>query len=205
MSLRTFITSHHNELVAMTRQKVTKRSGTRRPADLETLHGVHIFLDQLDKALVAEAKRDPEQRAEPDPPTNPDIAETAALHGRDLGGLGFSVEEVVHDYGDVCQAVTELAVQLDAKISVADFHTLNRCLDNAIAAAVSAWNSSHVAGPQPPQLASLHDQLRQLLIGTISIFALMSTGKIGATGSAGTTLGRNLTKMRALLDEELLH
>ena len=32
-----------------------------------------------------------------------------------------------------------LAFEVDASISVEDFHTLNRCLDNAIGAAVTAW------------------------------------------------------------------
>jgi hypothetical protein len=45
---------------------------------------------------------------------------------------------VVHDDGNVCQAVTELAVKLDEPVSVAEFHTLNRCLDNAICSAVTA-------------------------------------------------------------------
>jgi hypothetical protein len=31
---------------------------------------------------------------------------------------GFTVSQVVHDYGDVCQAITELAVELNAPITV---------------------------------------------------------------------------------------
>src|ERR1700722_9384045 len=139
MSLAEFIETNHAKLLSMAREKVAKRSTDPRPEVLETKHGVHVFLHELSEALLAEAKRDPAQRAEADPPTNPNIAKTAALHGRDLLGLGFSIDEVVHDYGDVCQAVTELAVELDAPVTVADFHTLNRCLDNAIAAAVTAW------------------------------------------------------------------
>jgi hypothetical protein len=161
------------------------------------LHGVHVFLDQLGRALQAEAKRDPAQHADADPPTRPDIAETAALHGRDLGGLGLTVEDVVHDYGDVCQAITELAVDLDAMISVADFHTLNRCLDNAIAAAVSAWHHSHDPGE-----VSTPDNLRHLVNGSIAIFDLLRTGQIGADGASGIALGRNLAQMRALLDHQ---
>ena len=96
-------------------------------------------MHEMTEALTAEAKRDPAQRAQANPPTSPNIAKTAALHGHDLLGLGFSIDEVVHDYGDVCQAVTELAVELDTSVSVAEFHTLNRCLDNAIASAVTTW------------------------------------------------------------------
>jgi hypothetical protein len=205
MSLQTFIAANHDKLVSMTREKVAKRSPTPRPTDLETKHGVHIFLDQLREALVAEAKRDPAQRADADPPTSPNIADTAALHGHDLLTLGFSVDQVVHDYGDVCQAVTELAVTLEAPISVADFHTLNRCLDNAIAAAVTAWSRdretslSATAGNR----ASTNARLRQLLIGATTVFEQLRAGKIATGGSSAMALGRNLAEMRALLDASL--
>jgi hypothetical protein len=47
------------------------------------------------------------------------------------------VSQVVHDYGDICQAITELALDQKAPITVKEFHTLNRCLDAAIAEAVT--------------------------------------------------------------------
>jgi hypothetical protein len=202
MSLQDFIKTNHDKLVSMTRGKVAKRNAGPRPPGLETKHGVHLFLGQLRGALEDEAKRDPSKQAEADPPTNPDIAKTAALHGHDLLELGFSVDEVVHDYGDVCQAVTELAVELEAPISVADFHTLNRCLDNAIAAAVTAWSGDR--GPDlsaaAPSGTSRDEKLRRLVSGSLAIFAMLRVGKIGTGGSSGEMLGRNLEQMRELLD-----
>ena len=47
--------------------------------------------------------------------------------------------QVVHGYGDVCQAVTELAMELESPISADEFKTLNRCLDEAIAQAVTEF------------------------------------------------------------------
>jgi hypothetical protein len=38
---------------------------------------------------------------------------------------GFTVEQVVHDYGDLCQAITELAFELEAPIETDEFRTLN--------------------------------------------------------------------------------
>jgi len=205
MSLQEFIRTHHEQLVSMTREKVARRSPKTRPQERETKHGVHVFLDQLREALVAEARRDPRQKAQADPPTNPDIAETAALHGQDLLGLGFSVDEVVHDYGDVCQAVTELAVALDAPISSADFHTLNRCLDNAIAAAVTAWTRDREtdASETQGQRASRDERLRRLVRGSITAFELLRDGKVAAGGATGMVLRQNLQMMRAMLDASL--
>jgi hypothetical protein len=45
----------------------------------------------------------------------------------------------VHAYGDVCQSITDLAVELNAPISTDDFRTLNRCLGDAIASAVTVY------------------------------------------------------------------
>jgi hypothetical protein len=205
MSLQEFVATNHERLVSMTREKVAKRNKNRQTSELETKHGVHLFLDELREALDAEAKREPEHKAEADPPTNPNIAKTAALNGRDLLGLGFSVDEVVHEYGDVCQAVTELAFELDAPISVEDFHTLNRCLDNAIAAAVTAWTGdSHTdAASKDGQRASKDEKLRRLVSGSITVFELLRTGKVAAGGTTGTVLGQNLGNMRAILDAAL--
>jgi hypothetical protein len=44
---------------------------------------------------------------------------------------------VVHDYGDICQAVTEVAVESKVAITTEEFHILNRSLDTAIASAVT--------------------------------------------------------------------
>ena len=42
---------------------------------------------------------------------NPDISATAAKHGHDMLEQGFSPSQVVHDYGDVCQMITEMAIE----------------------------------------------------------------------------------------------
>ena len=45
----------------------------------------------------------------------------------------------MHDYGDICQAITELAAEKNAPVTVDEFHTFNRLLDNAIADAVASY------------------------------------------------------------------
>ena len=199
VSLQNFIEMHHDKLVAMAKGKVAKRGAGSRPSGGESKHGIHLFLDQLRGALIDEAKRDPSHQAQANPPTNPNIAKTAALHGHDLLELGFSVDEVVHDYGDVCQAVTELAVELDVPISNADFHTLNRCLDNAIAAAVTAWSKDREAELSAPTGRFNDEKMRNLVSGSLAIFAMLRDGRLGTAGSSAAMLGRHLEEMRDLL------
>jgi hypothetical protein len=61
---------------------------------------------------------------------------SAGAHGKKLLELGYTVDQVVHDYGDLCQAITGLSVERDAPFAIHEFQTLNRCLDNSIADAV---------------------------------------------------------------------
>ena len=97
------------------------------PDKAESYHGVPLFLNQLREQL-----RDGAVESE-------EISDSAKKHGHDLLKQGFNIDQVVHDYGDVCQSITELAVELGAPISTEDFRTLNRCLDNAIAGAVTEF------------------------------------------------------------------
>ena len=64
------------------------------------------------------------------------IGSSAGQHAHDLLGIGLTIGQVVHDYGDVYHAITELAVQKKARFPADEFRTLNLCLDEAIAAAV---------------------------------------------------------------------
>ena len=68
-----------------------------------------------------------------------DLMIPAIRHGSDLLKRGSTVAQVVHDYGGVCQAVTELAAETNAPISADESRIFNRCLDDAIAEAVTEY------------------------------------------------------------------
>src|SRR6185369_16507486 len=72
-----------------------------------------------------------------------ELGASAILHGEAMMTLGFTINDVVHNYGDLCQAITDIAVERDAPFSVDEFRTLNRCLDVAIAYAVTAFSAKH--------------------------------------------------------------
>src|SRR6186713_2298855 len=121
-----FITLNREEIVTRCRAKVATRS-MPPPSEAEINHGVPLFLDQLVDMLRSGGT------------STLAIDASAGQHGHDLLLQGFTVSQVVHDYGDVCQAITELAVETDAPISTDDFRVLNRCLDDAIAGAVTEY------------------------------------------------------------------
>jgi diguanylate cyclase (GGDEF)-like protein len=141
--LHDFLLANRARLIDRCRVLVETRSGPKVPGS-ELAHGIPIFLDQIIETLTVQQRRaipthqsSPfESRAE----SNPDVGPMARLHGRDLLREGFTIEQVIRDYGDVCQTVTNLAVETGAPISVDEFRTFNRCLDDAIAAAVAEYS-----------------------------------------------------------------
>src|ERR1700730_9289225 len=124
-----------------------RRKGAHQPAHTapeESQDGVSLFLDQLIETLKLEQTLDPLSRGKTlgssrDASCACDFNESAAKHGRELLQLGFSIDQVVHGYGDLCPAITDLAYEHDESFQVDEFRTLNRCLDNAIASAVTEF------------------------------------------------------------------
>jgi signal transduction histidine kinase len=165
---------------------------------VEIDHGVPVFLDQLTAALrLGEI-------------TSQAIAESAIKHGHDLLRQGFTVSQVVHDYGDVCQAITELAVELNVPIGTDDFRTLNRCLDDAIAGAVTEYgrerNQSGIDGESArgsERLGFFAHEMRNLMNTALLAFEVLKTGNVGVGGSTGTVLHRSLLASRALINHSL--
>ena len=141
--LHDFLSSNREELIRRCRSKVSKRdSPPVTPNELE--HGVPLFLEQLVWALRCEEEspgldRDAAFGPARKTPAAVENSRTSALHGKELLDEGYTVEQVVHDYGDICQAITELATERDAPVTVEELHTLNRFLDGAIADAVASY------------------------------------------------------------------
>ena len=94
LMLHEFISLNRDEIITRCRAKVATRS-VPPPTEAEIDHGVPLFLDLLADALRLHLV------------SSPAIAKSAIQHGRDLLQKGFTVSQVVHDYGDVCQAITE--------------------------------------------------------------------------------------------------
>jgi hypothetical protein len=182
VALQEFIGINRDELIRRCRSKVAIRSSPP-PTEAEIAHGVPLFLAQL----VEELRDGPSETDE--------ITQAAVKHGHELLLQGFTVGQVVHDYGDVCQSVTDLAVELSAPISTNDFRTLNRCLDNAIAGAVTEFASGQDATRDGES-----QELRNLINTAIIAFEVLQTGSVGIGGSTGAVVHRNLLAIRAFVD-----
>jgi signal transduction histidine kinase len=210
--LHEFLKKNRTILIDQCRAMVASRSEPKI-TDHELSHGIPIFIDQLIETLTIEQTSEPsqEQIALQDIRSSvSEIGSMAALHGRDLLERGFTLDQVVRDYGDVCQAVTSLAYQTGTPIEVDEFRTFNKCLDNAIAGAVTEYAFQQAAvttedGFQAlnSRLGPLAHELRNYLhIATYAVKAIKA-GNVGMSGATGAVLDRSLLGMRNLIDRSL--
>jgi signal transduction histidine kinase len=189
--LHEFLFAHRSAIIARTRTKVASRTAPRA-TEAELENGIPLFLDQLIETL-----RFPPQAA------SEAFVESAGRHGRDLLKRGFTVAQVVYDYGDVCQAVTELAGETQASISVDEFHALNGCLDDAIAEAVTEHartREQSIANEGTERLGNLAHELRNALGTAMLSFHTLKTGSVGLGGSTAALLDRSLRRLSTLVD-----
>lgn len=193
-----FIVTNRDTIIARIQARVASRI-VPAPTEAELQHGIPMFLDQLGEALrlaKSSSQVDHDQ-----------LHEAAGLHGGDLLRMGLTIGQVVHDYGDVCQVITQLAVQEGAPISGEEFRTLNLCLDDAIAGAVTEYarqreHTIEAAGTE--RLGVLTHEMRNFLNTATLSFHSIQSGHVAVGGSTGMVLGRSLAGLRDLLDRSLI-
>lgn len=165
--LHEFITAHRAEIVERCRARIASRP-VPRATDEELEYGVPLFLDQLADTL---------RRALAG--SNPAIGESAAKHGNELLHRGFTIAQVVHDYGGICQTITELASERKAPITSEEFRTLNLCLDDAIAEAVTEYGKLR-EHEGTERFGHLVHELRNLLNRACLAFDVLKTGSVAS-------------------------
>jgi signal transduction histidine kinase len=195
--LHEFIAINRDAIIRRCRAKVATRLAPP-PTEAAMDHGVPLFLEQLVDALRLGQS------------SNPEIGRSGLLHGHELLLQGCTVSEVVHAYGDVCQSVSEMALESNTCISTEDFRVLNQCLDDAIAGAVTEYgrerNQLTLEGETArgsERLGFFAHELRNLTNTAIVAFEVLKTGNVGVAGSTGAVLQRSLDGVRVLLGRSL--
>jgi len=199
-----FLTANRSELIKRCQEKTARRSMPFMPPALVN-HGVPLFLKQLVEVLHGEHLTTEREHSDTEPtPAHTDIGKAAALHGAEMLRLGHSIDQVVHEYGDVCQTVTDLAVEKKVAISIDEFRTLNRCLDNAIADAVASYAEARrlivgrAAESTAVDMQRLLDEHARLVGVALHAFGAIRTGNVGLRGPTGNLLHPFLEDLRTL-------
>ena len=194
-----------HEFLIASRTEILQRSQSRlvalarpTPAASEHANGLPVFIDQL-IAILGQDKAD---RAA----AHHGVGVSASLHGGELRRVGLTVAQVVQHYGSICQSVTELADERNLSITADEFQTFNRCLDDAIAQAVTAYEQlrdRQARSSGTVELGSMVHEMRNMVTTSMLTFDALKKGAVGLTGSTSALLGNSLKRMRVLLDRTL--
>ncbi len=93
-----------------------------------------------------------------------------------------------------------------APITVDEFHTLNLCLDDAIAYAVTEYGRQReqsIVDVGTERMGFLAHELRNLLSTAVLSFEVLRKGNVGASGSTGTVHSRSLMRIGELINRSL--
>lgn len=198
-----FLGNNSAELIARCKDKVAKRP-RRQATERQLKDGVPLFLTQLIRTLQAERANQDSLSLSISGASGGDVHRLseigmgATAHGKQLLQLGYTVDQVVHDYGDLCQAITELAYERDAPFAVEEFRTLNRCLDNAIADAVTEFTAQRDtavtrlhASEANERFGFVMHELRNHLSSAIYSARALEAGNLPMSGATGSVLKRS--------------
>ena len=205
--LHQFLKQNRSELIERCRTKVEKRRAPTVPPD-DVDHGIPLFLDQLTQMLPGGANPEAAGQTSTTAPASAAsvrMEEGAVLHGQDQRRNNFSIEQVVHGYGDLCQSITQLASEKNFAIDANEFGVLNIRLDNAIADAVSEFSRGSatreaIAGATAETLGTITHEMRNLHTTCAIALRAMERGTVGFGGATAGALRASLTRMGTLIE-----
>jgi signal transduction histidine kinase len=224
MALLEFLKTNERAIHARIEEKSAALTGVR-PLSEVPKNGLPIFFKQLlhvlehaptevvhlevDKAGMVKAANDSDEAAiavAAGHPYDVEVATSAGAYGKELQHLGYTLSHVVHEYGAICQAITEIAIEKKAAITTEEFRALNRCLDTAIAGAVTMFHEERAedwTNRETQHLGFLAHELRNALSIVNTSLRLIKGGTVGFNGSIGQVLDRALKRQQELIDRSL--
>lgn len=191
--LTNFIASHRAEILARAQLRVGGRGA--QATGVDRTHVIPMFLDQVDEALRRSAAHEAVDRGA--------IQASGGHHGHELFRTGLTAAEIVHDYSHVCEVIAELAAEQKVTLLAEEFSTLARCLDDAVASAVTEYTGQlerATAAQGTQRLGVLADEMRDQLGPAMLAFAAIKKGVIAPGGSTAAVVERNLGALMNLID-----
>ena len=196
--LHDFLATERSAILLAAKQRAIEIRGVRITSDAVEL-GWSMFFDEL----VGLLQRD--QPFEYQAERGLHTAE-AEKQGTEYLRLGYTLSEVVHSYGALCQAITGWATKLNYEITPREFRQLNLSLDTVIAEAVSEFERlrrKNVESSEVERLGFLAHELRNCLQSATISLEMIETGAVSVRSSTGSMLHKSLKKMADLIDTAL--
>jgi signal transduction histidine kinase len=199
-----FIVNDRENMLAGCRAKRFRRSATAA----QPCNGIPLFLEQLERTLDAQEQGNRALGQHISGATGGDLSSraqvgvSATAHGQQLLDLGFTVAQGVHDHGNLCQAITDLAVDLDVRNRSGGRDQRTALNVEALLAEAAAALHAQVAGcrleltPVAPDIEVTADRHR--IMGAIANL-LQNAIKSTASGTL-VTLGAQAYGTRVLIE-----
>ncbi len=156
------------------------------------------LIDVLQNTFEGESEQDRQKFV-----TDTITASASRIHAQESFRLGYTVSQLVHGYGCLCQGITEYAHENREPITDVEFSQLNFCLDVAIAQAVSEFEALSLASAERSdtiRLGYLVHELRNYLTSAILAHELIRKGGVAAAGATSAVLTNSHQHMRELID-----
>lgn len=201
--LSEFLSENKKEIIKLCKTKVLEASESK-PTSALLDAGLPIFYDEVIEVL---------QRTS-DSPNSDNHTFTierftqgdAAAHGKESLRLGYTISQVVHAYGAVCQCITEYAQFKSQTITPQEFRDFNLSLDLVIAEAVTEFNRIQKNNTQRNETERLgfliHEMGNSLAAASIAL-AMIQKGHVGTAGNTSKMLVAAHDRMRHLIDSSL--
>lgn len=200
--LHEFLIKERQHILDLCHAKLLEVSASKSTSE-EMDGGLPIFYDEFIEVLRA----DEEKTKTTDNSTPQNIhRDSAVRRGRESFNLGYTVSQVVHGYGTLCQAITEYASNHSESISAHEFNRLNFCLDVAIAESVTEFAEGQrntVARKEVLRLGYLAHEMRNALSNAAMAHQMIKKGVVGIGGSTNMVLEEALQRMKNIIDRSL--
>ena len=194
--LHGFVVAHREQIIARCRAKVAKRSIRRppRPGSATVFDVPQSAGGRAPARNALEARHRPQRRDQ--------RARSSRAGALGLAGRPRLWRRLPVHHG--------LAVEMDAPIDAEGFRTLNACLDDAIAVAVTQYATEDRQADVRAETARgnermgfLAHELRNLINTAMLAFEVLKSGNVGVGGSTGSVLQRSLAGARDLIGRSL--
>ena len=199
--LHNFLEDNRVAILALAKAKIVETGPSRIQSD-ELDRGLPIFYVHLIAVLKRVAAGDTIGHYQ----LGEETSDAAERYGREAERLGYSVSQVVHTYGALCQSITEYAHDHRQEITPKEFHGFNFTLDAAIAEAVTEFFDVSERAKDAnfdAQIGSLAHELRNPISNAIMALEAIRLGHVGVGGSTGQLLDRALQRMKELVERAL--
>lgn len=205
--LSKFLNQNKKEIIELCRSKVLTASDSK-PTSALLEKGLPLFYDELIGVLDRSTATAGTLNDHSEVPIGSEVIREgdAAAHGKESLRLGYTISQVVHAYGAVCQSITEMAYSKSFSITSFEFHELNLSLDVAIAEAVTEYEKTATEATSRKEVERLgfliHEMGNSLVSASIAA-DMIKKGQVGNAGSTSKLLTDALDRMRNMINSSL--